>query len=201
MRRLPTSLAQPVRRDSPSAVPQTQGGSAHCLLGQLTSQLAQITPHFQRRGHQDTCDRCQLPLKDMGGVLATAAPDPGPRCPPAGFPAASRSGPSSTLVIRGEGAAAHSCKPAVEPKFVRMLPARLLYLAKDWQLWTEQGGEGRGKGLHVKNTPGTTRSVGRPLRDLAVSGTGGAPPSPNLGQVHLDSLQREKQFLVELGEG
>lgn len=53
----------------------------------------------------------------------------------------------------------------------------VLYLA-EWQFWTEQGREGRGKVLHLKNTPGTSRGVGRTLRHLTVSGPGEASHPP-----------------------
>lgn len=53
--------------------------------------------------------------------------------------------------------------------------------------------------LHLKNIPGTARGVGLILRDLAVSGQEGSSAS-DLSRVHLDSLQMEKQSLVELEE-
>lgn len=112
---------------------------AYCLLWQLTSQLAQITPHFQQRHHQDTCDRHQLPLKKMGGIPAGHQ---GTAMAPALRPAAlhitshqrAELGPALYWGL-GEGGSsilllARWLGRWLEPKVVLMLPKALCYI---WQ--------------------------------------------------------------------
>ena len=116
MRRLPTSLAQPVCKDSPSAVLQTQGGS--CALFTVTADKPAGMDHSSLSTdtcHQDMYDRCQLLLKKMGSVLE------GQQVPPM----AQALGPAALRRLLGREqksdrfcaghlwgrAVAHSCRP------------------------------------------------------------------------------------------
>lgn len=183
----PPPSHSPCAKTAPQLCRRHKVVHAHCLLWQLTSQLAWIIPRFQQRRHQDTCDRRQLPLKKRGGIpVGQLGAASGPGSETWSFHRASWQSGSGTSFMPwiGENGSssilARLLRPWLESKDCCNVPHRsMLYLAKEWQFQTEQEGETRGKVLHLKNKPGATRGVGWAFRDLAVSGTRGAchPPA------------------------
>lgn len=143
----------------------------------------------------------------MGGVLAGrqgAARGPGPGAP-ALLEASQGKWDRPHARRLWEGVAAHSASQVVGARGGAQVCSdaprgAVLYLAKDLQLRTEQDGQGRGRVLRGKSTPGTAR-MGRPLRDRAVSGAGEASSPPALARATWSHCKGKSGSSGELGEG
>lgn len=141
----------------------------------------------------------------MGGVAH--GPGPGLCRPPRSFPAQSRSGTNSVrrLWKGGSTHAGWAVGATAGAKFVLMLPEGCVWQRRHF--WSEPGGEGRGKVLHLKNIFRYRQGCGLNAEGSGSLGFKRDRLSSDPGQVHLshckriNSLSSEGNGLAALAQG
>lgn len=89
----------------------------------------------------------------------------------------------------------------VEPKFVRMPRQVCVIFGKGLAVLDRAKRRRKRQSIACEKHTGHHQKCGPATKGSGSLRNRRGLPSPNLGQIHLSSLEREKQFLVELGEG